>query len=284
MRQIVTTQALTPQPPLPEFPHFVRRERGSQILLYASGQVKQLRNITFLLLGVFATFAGVCRADGAKAEIKSMSVLGIPAGKTTMVTLYGENLAPVSAAVKAPVTVKIIDSKATGEKTKSKGSRQVTLEVAVPATCPAETFEVTLTQSDKTVAKANLCVVPGAAIEAPIKKPASTFATAMPLPGPSTAILGQLDGDTADLVRIDGKAGEVWDISLLCSRAGSSLDPILRVRDSRHISLALSVGDKTKDRHIQFHVPADGAYFVEITEAEARGGAGYTYRLTIVRK
>ena len=106
----------------------------------------------------------------------------------------------------------------------------------------------------------------------------------MPLPGASVAVLGQLDGDIADLVRIDGKAGETWEVSLLSSRGGSQLDPILRVRDSHHFSLALSAGDKKKDRHIAFHVPADGAYYVEITEAEARGGPGYNYRLTVVRK
>ncbi len=211
-------------------------------------------------------------------------MLGVPAGKTTSVILYGENLAPISAAVKAPVTVKIVESKATDEKTKSKGSRQVTLEVAVPAACPSDTFELTLTQQDKSVVKTNLCVAPATALEMPIKKPASTFATAMPLPGASAAVLGQLDGDTADLVRLDGKAGELWDINLLSSRAGSLLDPILRVRDSRHISLALSTGDKARDRHIAFRVPADGAYYIEITEAEARGGGGYTYRLTVVRK
>ena len=106
----------------------------------------------------------------------------------------------------------------------------------------------------------------------------------MALPGSSIAVLGQLDGDTADVVRFEGKAGETWDISLLSSRGGSLLDPILRVRDNRHMSLALSTGDKKKDRRIAFHVPADGTYYVEITEAEARGGAGFDYRLTLNRK
>ncbi len=228
--------------------------------------------------------AQTAKPENAKPVIKSASVLGIQAGKTSTVILFGDNLAPESAATKAPLTVKLIDSKATDEKLKSKGARQVTLEVAVPKGCPSDTFEVTLTQPDKSVAKTNLCVVASAAVEMPIKKPSSTFLTAMVLTGPSTAVLGQLDGDTADVVRFDGKAGETWEIGLLASRAGSQLDPILRVRDSRHISLTLSTGDKKKDRHILFHVPTDGAYYIEITEAEARGGAGYDYRLTVNRK
>ena len=49
-------------------------------------------------------------------------------------------------------------------------------------------------------------------------------------------------------------------------------------------SLALSVGDKKKDRHLLFHVPADGAYYIELTEGESKGGAGYNYRLTVLKK
>ncbi len=227
---------------------------------------------------------GIGAARAQKPEIKSLSVIGVPAGQTTVVVLYGDNLDPQSAAVRAPLTVKLLGSQATDEKTKSKGNRQVSVEVAAPANCPSDTFELTLTQPDKCAVKTNLCVTSSVAMEAPIKKPASTFATAMPLPGPSAAILGQLDGDTADLVRFDGKGGEVWDISLLSSRAGSPLDPILRVRDNRHISMAISAGDKKRDRHIVFHVPSDGAYYVEITEAEAKGGPEYRYRLTVARK
>jgi hypothetical protein len=62
------------------------------------------------------------------------------------------------------------------------------------------------------------------------------------------------------------------------------MDPVVRLRDSRHIPLALSAGDKKKDRHLVFHVPADGAYYIELTEGESKGGAGIDYRLTILKK
>ena len=229
--------------------------------------------------------AVTCRAaDVPKAEVKSASALGVPAGRTTTIVLYGENLAPKSVSVKPPLSIKIIAAGPTDDKNKGKGTRQVTLEVSVPASCARDTFEISLTQPDNSVAKTSLAVADTTAVEVPLKKPASTFATAMALPGPSTAVLGQLDGDSADVVRFEGKAGEAWDIALLAGRGGSLVDPILRVRDSRHMSLALSAGDKKRDRHILFHVPADGPYFVEITEAEAKGGPGYTYRLAVVRK
>jgi hypothetical protein len=43
----------------------------------------------------------------------------------------------------------------------------------------------------------------------------------------------------------------------------------------------LSAGDKKKDRHLVFRAPSDGVYYIDITEAEAKGGAGFDYRLTV---
>ncbi|HLJ57035.1 MAG TPA: hypothetical protein VKT77_18495 [Chthonomonadaceae bacterium] len=223
-------------------------------------------------------------ADTPKPAINSVTPLGVPAGRTTTVTIYGEGLAPVTATVKAPLSVKVLASGPTDAKTKSRGATQAAIEVTVPASCPSDTFELVLSEPDKSVLKTSLCVIPATVVEAQIRKPASTFATAMPLPGPSSAVEGQLDADTADVIRFDAHAGEFWNISLLAGRAGSLLDPVLRVRDSGHNTLALSTGDKKRDRQIVFRVPADGAYYVDITDAEARGGAGYNYRVTVIRK
>ena len=239
-----------------------------------------------LVLGaVIVCAGGTTCADGAKPEVKSTSVMGLRVGRTTMMTVYGENLAPKELAVnKPPVTARLLGSRPTDGKLKAKGSRQVTVEVTVPATCPLDTFDLTIVQVDGSKVTIPLPIVMDAAAELTVKKPAGTFETAMQVPGTSVAIVGVLDNDTPDVFRLEAKTGEVWEISLLTGRAGSILDSVLRVRDSKHLSYALSVGEKKKDRHITFRAPADGAYYVEITEAEAKGGAGYDYRLTIVRK
>ena len=250
-------------------------------------QVQSL-NRSLVLLRVSVSLAQrvvkVLFADGPKPEVKSVSALGLRAGRTTSLVIYGENLAPKEITVKPPLTVKLGEVKATDEKTKGKGSRQVAVEVTVPANCPRENFDLVLTQPDGAKANASIAIVDDAAQEIPIKKPAATFAQAMPIPGPSVALTGSLDGDTADVFRLDAKAGETWDISLLCGRGGSPLDPVLRVRDKRHFSLLLSAGDKKKDRHLVFKPTADGPYYIEITEGEARGGPEYAYRLTVTRK
>ena len=97
-------------------------------------------------------------------------------------------------------------------------------------------------------------------------------------------IFGALDGDTPATFRCDAKAGQIWDFSVLAGRAGSALDALLRIRDSRHLSLALAAGNPKIDRHIRFRAPVDGAYYLEITDDQARGGPTFTYVLTAIRR
>ncbi len=224
-------------------------------------------------------------ADGPKPEVKSVEPKYVVAGRTTTILIYGENLTVKSVSTsKLPLKVKLLEVKATDPKAKSPGSKVASFEVTVSPDCPPENAEITLVQTDGTKLTTSLPVTEKAAEDIAIKKPAATFKQAMPLTGTSAAITGQLDGDVPDLIRFDAKAGETWSITLACGRIGSMLDPILRLRDSRHIPLALSVGDKKKDRHILFHPTADGTYYIELTEGEAKGGAGYTYRLSVTRK
>jgi hypothetical protein len=225
------------------------------------------------------------KVEAAKPEIKSVAPKAVQAGRTTTVLIYGENLTTKEITVaKLPVKAKLLEVKATDPKLKLPGSKLISVEVTVGAGCPPESAELTLVQADGTKVTTSLAVVENVVQEAVVKKPAETFAQAMPVPGPSVGITGQLNGNVPDLFRLEAKAGETWNIAVTTGRMGSQMDPILRIRDSRHIPLALSVGDKKKDRRLVFHVPADGAYYIELTEGESKGGAGYDYRLTILKK
>lgn len=243
-----------------------------------------------LLLCLLSISGGRAKADppkpeAPKPEIKSVIPTAVQAGRTTTVLIYGENLTTKEITVaKLPVKAKLIELKATDPKQKLPGSKVVSLQVTVGADCPPESAELTLVQADGAKVTTPLAVVENVAQEVVVKKPAETFKQAMPVPGPSVAITGQMNGNVPDLFRLDAKAGETWEIFLASGRIGSQMDPILRLRDSRHIPLALSVGDKKKDRHLVFHVPADGAYYIELTEGESKGGSGYDYRLTILKK
>ena len=197
------------------------------------------------------------------------------AGRTTALLIYGENLTTKEITVaKLPVKAKLIEVKATDPKLKLPGGKAAHAgSDDRRLTARRRSAELTLVQADGTKVTTPLAVVENVAQEVVVKKPAETFAQAMPVPGPSVAITGQLNGNVPDLFRLDAKAGETWEIFLTAGRMGSLMDPVLRLRDSRHIPLELSVGDKKKDRHLVFHVPADGAYYIELTEGRSKGGA-----------
>lgn len=222
------------------------------------------------------------KPDKPKPEIKGRSLLAVRSGQTATLILYGENLAPKAVTVnKPPLTAKLLDVKPTEGDDKKRGSQQVSVELAVPAGTAPDIFDIILVHEGDVKVIAPVAVAEEAGIEAEVKRPNATFTQAMPLPGPSAAITGALMNNTPDIFRFDAKVGETWVIALLAGRAGSALDALVRVRDRRHFSLALSAGDEKQDRLIAFRAPKDGTYYIEVWDAEARGGPEYLYRLTV---
>ncbi len=224
------------------------------------------------------------KQEKPKPEIKGRSLLAVRSGTTATLTLYGENLAPTAVAVnKPPLTAKLLSVKPTEGDEKKRGSQQVSIELAAPAGSAPDLYELTLVHEGDVKVSAPVVVAEEAGIEAEVRRPNATFAQAMPLPGPAATITGTLANDTPDVFRFDAKAGETWTITLLAGRAGSALDALVRVRDRRYFSLALSAGEEKQDRQITFRAPKDGTYYIEIWDAEARGGPEYLYRLTVRR-
>ncbi len=240
-----------------------------------------------------ALFIACARADDKdkpKPEVKGASLLALRAGQTATVFVYGNNLAPTAVAAKPPLVVKMGEIKDTDAETaKARGGakKQVAVEVSAPADCPPDVYDLILVHEGDQKPTARIAVVAPAGAELEVKRPNATFAQAMPLSAAaaSVAVTGALSqGDTADLFRFEAHAGETWEISLLAGRAGSPLDAIVRLRNARRIPLALAAGDEKKDRRLTFRTPADGVYFIELTDAENRGGPTFAYRLTLVRK
>ncbi len=226
----------------------------------------------------------VVRAD-VKPEIKSRSVPYVVVGKPVTITFYGENLTPREVKANKPgVTVKLGAMKATEGDDKKKGRQKVDVEVTTMLTCPPENVELTFTQPDGGKVAAQIPLVDSAATEVKEKKPSGTFAQAMPLiltSDSSLAVTGNVENDTPSTFKFEAKAGEVWMFRVFAGRGDSTLDPVVRIRDRRHISLTLAVGDAKKDRQIVFTVPGSGTYYLEIMDEQSRGGGGFTYRLTV---
>lgn len=248
--------------------------------------------LPFLVLLCLVPLLVTARADDKdkpKPEIKGTSLLALRVGQSATIFIYGDNLAPTAVTTKPPLVVtlgEIKDTDAETAKARGGAKKQVAVVVSAPADCPPDVYELILVHEDDQKPTARVAVVAPAPSELEVKRPNATFAQAMPLPveAASVAVTGALPGgDTADLFRFTARAGETWEITVLAGRAGSPLDPIVRVRDARHIPLALAAGDDKKDRRLSFHVPSDGAYFVELTDAENRGGPTFVYRLTVTR-
>lgn len=102
---------------------------------------------------------------------------------------------------------------------------------------------------------------------------------------------GRIDraGDT-DWFRFDGRANEEIVADVMARRLDSPIDSVLRVFDKAGKQLAINddfddsgspLQTHHADSHIDYKLPANGTYYVEIADAQHQGGPEYGYRLRI---
>lgn len=94
---------------------------------------------------------------------------------------------------------------------------------------------------------------------------------------------GTLRGAERDVFRISGKAGERRVFEVEARRCGSALDPVLRILDGsgRQLARADDSPGAGLDARIDFTFPADGFYYVEVTDARFSTQKQNFYRLTM---
>ena len=209
-----------------------------------------------------------------KPTLKEIAVFGLVAGQTTTLTLTGENLAPSAVTLKGPLMAKLLSSAPT----------TATVEVIVPADCPPESFDLTLVHP-KDSPTIKLPVLPAAAQAVTVKKPLSRFDQAFALTSSaSVALQTNLDNDQAHLYQLTLKRGEKLNITVTGARSPlSDLDPLLRIRDIQRRMLTLAAGRLRIDRRLSFTAPTDGTYYLEVGDAQQRGGPKMLYRLVVRR-
>jgi hypothetical protein len=84
-----------------------------------------------------------------------------------------------------------------------------------------------------------------------------------------------------DVWSFTARKGERITAEVLAARIGSPLDSRLRVLDTQGRVLAENDDAFGPDSMAHFTAPADGAYRVQIDDANRRGGQNYVYRLTL---
>lgn len=92
---------------------------------------------------------------------------------------------------------------------------------------------------------------------------------------------GTLKGPERDVYRVYGKATEKRVFEAEARRAGSSIDPVIRILDAAGKQLARSEDDPilALDARLEFTFPTEGYYYVEVHDARFSTQAQNFYRL-----
>jgi hypothetical protein len=126
--------------------------------------------------------------------------------------------------------------------------------------------------------------------DTPEKEPNHSPANAQPV-ALSTIVNGRIDkpGDR-DVFRFDAKAGSEFVAEVYARRLDSPLDSVLMLTDSSGRQLAFNDDHDDKGAGLTTHqadswltakLPADGTYYLHLTDAQDKGGPEYAYRLRV---
>lgn len=95
-------------------------------------------------------------------------------------------------------------------------------------------------------------------------------------------ISGRLDKpkDT-DKYRIEAKAGQRFIFTGLTRSLASPTDLILRILDAKGNQVAMADDEGKAEGRLNYAFPADGVYFLEVSELNKRGGSQFAYRVAV---
>lgn len=120
----------------------------------------------------------------------------------------------------------------------------------------------------------------------PNNSPAEAQSVTLPL-----IVNGRIDySSDKDIFKIQGKAGQQIVAEVIARRLMSPLDSLLKVYDAGGKQLAMNDDHEDKGAGLMTHhadsllsvkLPADGAYFVQLSDAQRKGGPEFAYRLRL---
>ncbi len=98
-----------------------------------------------------------------------------------------------------------------------------------------------------------------------------------------TGLTGTVDASKLDWFKFTGKKGERLLFQVWAQRLDSRLDGMLAVYDSSGRELENNRQHFGRDPFVDFTPPADGEYYISLTDILYRGGAQYFYRIKSTR-
>jgi hypothetical protein len=217
--------------------------------------------------------------------------LGVPVGTPTRLTLRGLRLETATEVrCQAPkATAKLLSKGKAGlpkpEDAPRLGDTQVEMELTLPPDYPGRTVTVSVVTPAGESPAQPLLVERGPVVAE--KEPNNGFREAQPvtLPLELQGAIGQ--PQDVDVFRFEGKAGQKLIVEVFAARFGSPLDSILTLYDAagrivaRSDDVDGSTDSRRTDSRLEITVPSDGAYLLEVADANDLGGPQYLYRLAV---
>jgi hypothetical protein len=239
-------------------------------------------------LGLLAAGArGEEPATAKRQEFRTVRPFWALPGQKTTIQIYGQDLKPQEIRFEqSGCSAKILSVAAYAPKEdadKQRGNTVVEVEVELPAGLKPGHYPFILLGEGVQPERGRLTVdVP--APEIPEQEPNGSLNQPQSLPEGSITVLGKLDGDGVDVFRFTGKAGETWRCEIYARRQTppSKFEAVLKLRDAHRTPLKGAV-DQGEDCALEYRLPADGAYTIEVYDGENRTGGDFTYRLAIRR-
>ncbi|MCP5539722.1 MAG: PPC domain-containing protein [Akkermansiaceae bacterium] len=232
---------------------------------------------------VFAA-AAPGRAQLPNTDLQMVAPAFAKAGETVEVTLTGDHLEEIRG-------LRFSDTRITAEPATTPADEffpepqpaKNRFRVSVPADLPPGIVEVRSLGFFGLSTARPFMILPKDSPEIVESGDHSSRENALPLPI-ETGVLGIVDAQKVDWFRIEAKKGERLLIQVWAERLDSKLDGMLAVSDAEGRELETSRGHFSRDPLIDFTAPADGTYFVSLTDILYRGGSGSFYRLLVSRK
>ncbi|MCA9016471.1 MAG: PPC domain-containing protein, partial [Planctomycetaceae bacterium] len=114
------------------------------------------------------------------------------------------------------------------------------------------------------------------------QEPNNEFKVASPaaLPNAFNGII-ETEGDI-DYFKFQGKKDQTLEIECYARRIRSPLDPVMVLYNDKSQRLAANDDSRGPDSYFRYQFPADGEYYLSITDHLARGGADFVYRIEML--
>jgi hypothetical protein len=215
--------------------------------------------------------------------------LAVPAGKTNLVRIRGQNLTNVTEVRFTNATPDLLVAlKSKGKAdvpkdadAKKVGDTMVSVDLFFPAAAAGTTNWFVLANEDGTSEPRPLVVLRADDLIEE-QEPNGGFKTAQPIHfGQTVAGRIQEAGDV-DVFHFPGRRGQKIQLEIAAARLGSSLDSIVTLTDQNGHVLA-SVDDNADglDSVLVWTLPEDGEYCASVVDAHDKGGLAHLYLLRL---